>query len=104
MSKIKVIVKRPDSKPYSTYISNRLENLQAIVGGWIEAATVTSDMAIICNEEGRLMGLPHNCTAYGIDFVGTIIFVGTKEDEFTDIPISFKEFLEINRDLQEGEQ
>lgn len=95
MKKIKVIVKRPDSVPYSTHISNSLENLQKIVDGYIETVTLSSDCVVICNEEGMLRGLPYNCNICGIDFVGTIVFAGINGDEFSDIPLSFEEFKEL---------
>ncbi|MCI7282657.1 MAG: DUF3846 domain-containing protein [Dysosmobacter sp.] len=40
---------------------------------------------MICNEEGRLQGLPHNCTFLGVDFVGPILIVGRTGDELTDL-------------------
>ena len=95
MKKIKVIVKRPDSVPYSTHISNSLENLQKTVDGYIETVTLSSDCVVICNEEGMLRGLPYNCNICGIDFVGTIGFAGINGDEFSDIPLSFKNFKEL---------
>lgn len=81
-----VIVKRPGEAPCAEQIENTLEGLQALVGGYIEAVTLASDLAVICNEEGRLMDLPHNCEVAGIDFVGAIVFVGVRDDDFTDVP------------------
>jgi len=88
--KIKAIIKRADSKPYVTWISNTLENLQNLVDGYIETVTLAKDMVIICNEEGRLLGLPHNCNICGVDFVGDILFVGVAKDEFADVPIDLQ--------------
>ena len=47
--------------------------------------TFATDAAIICNEEGRLMGLAHNCTVLGVDFCGTILVAGVKGDEFSSL-------------------
>jgi len=102
MKKIKVIVKRPDSVPYSTHISNSLENLQKTVGGYIETVTLSSDCVVICNEEGMLMELPYNCNICGVDFVGTIVIAGINGDEFSDIPLSFEEFKESFDFLEEA--
>ena len=85
-AKIKVIIKRPDEAGHVTNISNTLENLQRTVGGPIECVTIAEDLVIICNEEGKLRGLPYNFTCCGDRFVGTIIMAGRCEDEFTDIP------------------
>ncbi len=90
--KIKVIIKQPGRVPYVTNISDRLENLQKTVDGYIETVTVADDLVIICNEEGRLKNMPYNCTVCGVDFVGTIIFAGVDGESFADIPIDFKKF------------
>ena len=94
--KIKAIVKRPDEEyGHMTWISNTLENLQKTVEGYIETVTIASNCVIICNEEGRLKGLPHNCTICGVDFVGTIIICGIDGDEFDDFPLDFKDYKRI---------
>lgn len=96
MGKIKAIVKRADEEVgHMTWISNTLENLQRIVGGYIETVTMrkTRDdvpIVVICNEEGLLDGLPINCTAGGVLLHGDIAIVGVDGDEFTDVPIDFK--------------
>lgn len=56
MKKIKVIVKRPDSVPYSTHISNSLENLQKTVGGYIETVTLASDIPLSFEEFKEVFG------------------------------------------------
>lgn len=86
MNKIKVIIKRPGEDPQKKSINNNLETLQLIVGGYIESVTLATDLAIICNEEGRIMGLPYNCDICGASFVGPIIFVGVSGDEFCSVP------------------
>lgn len=90
MSDIRAIVKRPGEKTgHIAVIENDLEMLQGLVGGYIEAVTMQvkgKPMAIICNEEGRLRGLPYNCSINGVDFVGAIVIVGVDGDEFADIP------------------
>lgn len=94
MGKIKAIVKRAD-EPFGhvAYISNTLENLQKIVGGYIETVTLPHDVVIICDEEGMLKGKPHNCTILPNrtfmrqHFVGDIIAVGADGDQFADVPI-----------------
>ena len=82
---MKVIYKAPGCAPEPRDIHNTLEELQAAVGGYIETVTFASDAVVICNEEGRLQGLPHNCTFLGVGFVGPILIVGRDDDEFTDL-------------------
>lgn len=69
-------------------IENSLESLQREVGGYIEAVTLTSDCALIVNEEGRLIGLPYNCTISNLDLVGPVLVVGINGEELADCPLS----------------
>lgn len=102
MRKLKAYVKMPGKVPYSTWISDSLENLQRFVGGYIEAVTIASDAVIIVNEEGAIRGdVPFNCEYLGMMFFGPMIFLGSKGDEFDDIPIDFKTFKERNSELWE---
>lgn len=84
-----------------THISEGLLNLQNTVGGYIEIFTLCTDMVIICNEEGKLRGLPYNCNIAGEDFVGDIIFAGIHEDELTDIPLTYRQFKAVFSNLWE---
>ncbi len=69
-------------------IDNDLRALQKLVGGYVETLAVTTDCCVICNEEGRILGMPENCNFCGIDFAGPILLVGVDGDEFTDCPMS----------------
>lgn len=88
MRKLVAYALRADRKDsgYKTSISDSLENLQAYVGGYIEAVGVAPDVCVICNEEGRLRELPYNCNILGYDFFGDILIVGVKEEDFDDLP------------------
>lgn len=83
---MKAIRKKPGCAPEIIEVDNTLAALQTEVGGYIETVTIASDAVIICNEEGRILGLPDNCRVCGVDFVGTVLIVGTKGDEFCDVP------------------
>ena len=91
---MKIIVKNPGQNPHYEWTDNTLKALQNIVGGYIEAVTLASDLALICNEGGRIYGLPLNCNICGVTFVGTIIAVGVNGEEFDDVPISINEFID----------
>lgn len=82
---MKAIRKKPGCAPEIIEVENTLEALQQEVGGYIETVSI-ADVVIICNEEGRLCGLPYNCGFVGVDFVGTILVVGRNKDEFCDVP------------------
>ena len=90
-----VMIKRPGEAPKTAFVKNTLESFQAVVGGYIETVTLCEDAVIICNEEGRLLGLPYNCNVCGCDFVGSVIFAGVEGDEFTDLPITWHKFKQV---------
>ena len=83
---ILVCIKKPGAKPYVDLVDNTLRALQQLVGGYIESFQVASDLTILCNEEGLLRGLPFNATICGNPFVGTVVAVGVRGDEFCSIP------------------
>ena len=99
MNNIRVIIKKPNDQPYMTVIENDLKKLQEIVGGYIETVSVCTEFVIICNEEGRIKQLPYNCTLFDIDFVGSIIFAGVSDDEFSNLPISYGKFRDMFSEL-----
>jgi hypothetical protein len=99
--KISVIVKDPGKKPRHVHIENSLKNLQNTVGGYIETVTFASDGVVICNEEGRLLGLEPNCSFLGIDFVGTIVVAGVNGDELCDLPGTWSEWKRMFAELWE---
>jgi hypothetical protein len=101
MRKIKVLIKEPGKRPYFAEINNDLRSLQKIVGGYIETVITIPEegIVVVCNEEGRLMNLPKNAVFNGVDYVGTILFSGFDEEEFSDLPISVDEFAKRHPEL-----
>ena len=83
---MRAVAKRPGEPGKVITIDNDLKALQEYVGGYIETFTFSSDAVVICNEEGRILDLPYNVTFLGHRFCGPILFVGTKDGEFTDCP------------------
>ena len=84
---IKVLIVEPGKNPYPAEIPNTLESLQSQVGGLIQALYL-SDAAIICNDEGKLIGLPWNRPLFDEDgqiydvIAGTFLVAGLTEDDF----------------------
>lgn len=66
-------------------IQNELEPLQRAVGGHLESVSLWADACILCNEEGRIKGMPYNTTICGVSFVGPILIVGTAGEDFSDL-------------------
>lgn len=86
---MKALIKNPGDESFREIITeNDLKSLQRLVGGYIETVTLATDACIICNEEGRIMGMQPNCNYCGIDFVGPILIVGVDEADFCDCPMS----------------
>mgnify|MGYP002522505304 CR=1 FL=1 len=92
---MRVIIKRPDEKVgHVCYISDSLKNLQNTVGGYIETHRLTyspdgKPILMVCNEEGKLLGLKHNFSLPMDEIVGTIFLCSVKGDELTDLPLTF---------------
>ncbi len=87
---ITVVIVEPHRTPYRAEIRNTLKALQAIVGGQIEKIYNEDDLEILCNEEGKLLGLPLNrAIIYDGEVVdviaGTFIVVGHAGAEFASL-------------------
>ena len=64
--KLSVLLVEPNQYPKMIEIDDTLEAMQAVVGGDIEEyMPFEDDVAIICNEEGKVQGLPPNRAIYG---------------------------------------
>jgi len=86
---ITVLVVEPEKVPYVKEIDPGLKSLQNEVDGWIEAVYPFEDpVAIICNEEGKMNGMPPNRALYDEDgqvydiVAGQFLVVGLTEDNF----------------------
>lgn len=101
--KINVFIKEPGKTPRNVWISNTLKSLQFAVGGYIESVTIAENLAVICDEEGRLKFKPYCCDICGVSFVGTIILVGIDGEEFADVPMNYRECKEMFPRLWEVE-
>lgn len=84
-----VLVVEPDKKPYVKEILSGLASLQHEVGGNIEAVYPYEEpVALICNEEGKLDGLPLNRALRDDDgeiydiVAGTFLIVGLTDENF----------------------
>lgn len=76
---IKVIMVEPMKEPYPVEIENTLEELQKAVGGYIETVYLEDSIVLVCNEEGKLIGLPGN-RSFGNDIIaGTFIVAGSND-------------------------
>lgn len=88
---IKVLIIEPGKEPYAEKIPSCLESLQHQVGGLIQVLypfPCDESVAIIANDEGKLLGMPWNRPLFDEDgnmydiIVGTFLIVGLTEDDF----------------------
>ena len=86
--RIKVFYKPVGGERELREIPNTLEAMQELVGGYIEAVKICTDLVLICHEEGRVLGLEPN-PFLGYDFRGDWFICGVDGDEFTDVPGDF---------------
>lgn len=74
---IRVLIVEPWEMPREEVIPNTLQAKQEIVEGMIEAVYPFEDQAsLICNDEGKLIGLPLNRRVGGDIIAGTFIVCG----------------------------
>lgn len=58
---MRVVMVEPGKVPYETEIDPGLKSMQQVVGGLIQAIYPYDEpVALICNDEGKLQGLPYN--------------------------------------------
>ena len=101
---IRAFVKHPNQDPYLTPLSAELEAMQKLVGGYLQEVAISTDIVILCDEEGELKGKPYNCTFVSHDLVGTLVFVGVNKDIWADCPLSYQEFRQVFRGLFKGSE
>ena len=100
---MKVLIVEPGKIPYEADIEPGLRSLQAAVDGYIQVVYPYEDpVALICNEDGKLMGLPLNRAmrddsgeVYDI-IAGKFLITGRGEEDFSDLsPELMKKYREI---------
>ena len=91
---IQVLIVEPHLRPHGAIICPSLRSMQDIVGGCIQVVhdgLLNDDAVIVCNEEGKLVGLPANRALRDSrskvqDVIcGTFMVVGTAGEDFTSL-------------------
>lgn len=77
---LKVFVVPHDGAPHVREVENKLEALQAIVGGYLEVVQGIPGLTVLCNEDGRMMQLPPNR-----GLLGTWIVVRSEGADFVSL-------------------
>ena len=90
--KLRVLRVEPGKIPEIKQIGSDLASLQAEVDGLIECVYMDDEVVLVCNEEGKISGLPLNRAIRDddgkiIDIVaGTFFICGAEGDHFSSIP------------------
>ena len=80
---MKIIRVEPEKKAQIVEIENSLEGMQTVVGGLIQAISPFDDeVVLVCNEEGKMLGLPLNRTLQEMEGIicGTFFICGAPAD------------------------
>ena len=72
---ITVLKVEPGKSPETVTMPNTLAAMQKMVGGYIEVLPL-SDVCLVCNEDGKLMGLEGNRRLGNDIIVGTFFLAG----------------------------
>ena len=90
--KLDVLLVQPGAYPQKVSIGTDLKDLQDAVGGTITATyPFTDPVAIVYNDDGKLMGLPLNRALWDEDglmydvIAGTFLLVGLGEEDFVSL-------------------
>lgn len=90
---MEVLLVEPGKEARIAEIGSDLKSLQSAVGGWIEAVYPFDDpVALVCNEEGKIDGLPLNRALRDEGgkiydaIAGTFFVCGLGEDDFCSLP------------------
>ena len=87
------VVKRCGKAAEITHISGELGELQDIVGGLIEPLALDGDTDIICNDEGKILGMP----------VNVVLGEGPRGDEPDIVDILCGDIVIVGCDREKGE-
>ena len=84
---MKIVVYEVGKESFVADIENELAECQKIVGGYIQVVTVGNGMLLVCNEEGKNIGLEPNRYIPEIADVicGNFFVCGAGEDDFTSL-------------------
>ena len=79
---IQVLKVEPEKPPEAAAMPCTLEALREAVGGYLEALCLERGVYLLCNEEGKCIGLPNNRTVNGDTIAGTFLVVGERSGVF----------------------
>lgn len=100
---LRILKVEPGKPPYEKEIRDKLEDIQAEVGGLFEIIYLPSGTLLCCNEEGKLNGMEPNRTVGSDIICGPFFLVGDSHDgEFASLQDS--EIAELTKQFAQPEQ
>ncbi len=82
---MRIVVKKAGQMTEVREVENDLRVFQEIVGGYIETVSVMDNILCVCNEEGKLLGLPMNIFLKGDMIVGDVFFCAFDGEDFVSL-------------------
>jgi len=89
-------------EPYVKEIPNDLETINKIIGGYMEVASLTDDLIVVCNEEGMRLDLPLNDNL-GLNILGNFFVArieGTDLASITDEDIELLNRMHLSYQME----
>ncbi len=88
-----ILIVEPGKVPREAEISGGLKSMQEVVGGFIQAVYLYNDpVALVCNDEGKILGMPLNRRLDDYDIIaGTFFICGISKDDFATLPPNLME-------------
>ena len=100
VEKLKVIYVEPGKRAQTIEIDDDLKAMQNLVGGMIEEyMPFEDDVAIICNDEGKMNGMPLNRAITGED--GQLMDIIAGPFFIAYAPVESEKFLSMPEELEE---
>lgn len=93
MDQLRGLLVKPNKLPEEITFDNSLEKKQELVEGYIEYAYSDDfpDVAFICNEEGKINGLPYNRNIGHDIIAGNFIIISSNVEDGEDVSLSDKQ-------------
>ena len=85
---MKILIVEPRKHPRRADIPHTLEEMQRVVGGYIQATYPFDDpVAVVCDDEGKIKGYELNRYIPNVDIIaGTFFVCGLGAEDFADLP------------------
>ena len=90
---MRIVVKNVGCNPKVKEIEGSLQEMQKIVGGYIQCMPFPNNILCVLNEEGKLMNLQPNFVYNSDVIVGNVFFCSAGEEEFESLTEEQTEFI-----------